>query len=99
MRELDYTDGAGRTWRVALPDEAPDADAPHGAIVGPPPVVDALGLPEPVATRLHNELHRRGLFRLQDIQRRPGDVQAALQAALRIDVVTIVNECAALERS
>ncbi len=98
MRELDYTDEIGRTWRVALPDGVPAEDAPLGVPIGPPPVADVLGLPEPWATRLHNELHRRGLYRLRDVQLRPQEVQAALQAACRLDVVAIVNAYAELER-
>lgn len=98
MRELDYTDGEGRRWRVALPDGAPDEEAAQGIIVGPPPVADALGIAEPWATRLHNELHRRGLYRLVDVRRRPGDVQGALQAMLKLDAQAIMTQYELLER-
>ena len=98
MRELDYTDERGRTWRVALPSEAPDSEAAQGVPIGPPPVGDEIGLPEALATRLHNELHKRRLWRTSDVQQRPAEVQAALQAALRLDVVAIVNAFATLER-
>lgn len=98
MREIDYTDVEGRTWRVALPEDAPDSDAAAGIVIGPPFVAELLGLPEPVATRLHNELHRRGLYRLRDVQRRPSDVQAAILAAFRADVVSVCNAYAMLER-
>lgn len=99
MRLLDYTDERGRRWRVALPEDAPDSDAARGALIGPPPVADDIGLPEPQATRLHNELHRRGLYRLRDVQRRPQDVQAALMAALGLDMQRIAQAYQALEQS
>lgn len=98
MRQLDYTDEEGRTWRVELPDGAPDAEAPRGIIVGPPPVADGLALPEPFATRLHNELHRRKLWSLKEVQHRPHDVQAAILAAFRVDVIAVVNAYVTLER-
>lgn len=100
MREIDYTDAAGRRWRVQLPDGAPDSDAPDGVPVGPPDVVrelEARGLPGAVATRLHNELHRRKLFTMRDVRARPGDVQGALQAALRLDVQAIMEQYEVLE--
>lgn len=56
-----------------------------GIPVGPPDVVDALGIPEPLATRLHNQLHRRGLFTLADARRKQGGLLGALQAALKVD--------------
>lgn len=97
MRELEYTDAGGRLWLVELPDGVPDSEAGQGIPVGPLPVADALGWPEPFATRLHNELARRHLWRLRDVQRRPNDVQAALMAALGLDVTAITNEYARLE--
>lgn len=84
-------------WLVELPDGVPDSEAAEGVPVGPPPVADALGLPEPFATRLHNELYARKLWRLRDVQRRPADVQAAIVAALRLDVTTVVSKYAELE--
>ena len=98
MREIDYTDARGRMWRVKLPDGVPDEDAALGILVGPMPIVDTLNICEPTATRLHNELHRRGLFRLRDVQRKPSEVHAALMAALRLDAQTIEAEYQSLER-
>lgn len=98
MRELDFTDERGRTWRVQLPDGVPDDEAPQGVPVGPPAVADALGLPEETGTRLHNELHRRKLFTLRDVRRRPGDVHAALMSALRLDTQRIEEQYALLDR-
>lgn len=97
MREITYTDAGGRLWLVQLPDGVPDSDAEQGVPVGPPPVADALGLPEPVATRLHNELARRKLWPLRDVRQRPADVFAALQRALQVDVQLILAKYQELE--
>lgn len=54
--------------------------------IGPPErVVDILGLPEPIATNLHNELHRRNLLTFADVSRNPHSLQGALQAVLGLD--------------
>ena len=56
-------------------------------VEGPPEgLVDALELPEPFATRLHNSLYERGLLRYEDIVRRPRELQGAWQEALQMDV-------------
>lgn len=91
MKYVTYEDGRGRLFRVSLPDDVPDSEAFKGIPIGPPDVVDLLGLPEPVATRLHNELHRRSLWNIREIKRRPGALTAALQAALRVDFQTLSN--------
>lgn len=98
-RELDYEDAQGRRWRVALPVTLADEHAPLGLVLGPPPVCDALNLCEPLATRLHNELHRRKLWRLRDIRARQGELQAAFMAAQRLDVQSIEAEYQRLEQS
>lgn len=98
MRELDYTDKRGRIWRVQLPDGVPDDEAHMGVPIGPPAVCDALELPEAVGTRLHNELHRRGLYRLRDVQSRPGDLHAAIMSALRLDLQRVEEQYRSLEK-
>lgn len=99
MRELDYEDSQGRRWRVSLPDSVSDEHAASGLLIGPLPIVDSLSLCEPFATRLHNELHRRKLWRLRDIQMRTGELHAAILSALRLDAQTIEAEFARLEKS
>jgi len=91
VREVDYQDERGRKYRVRLPDEASDDEAADGVPVGPVEVADALGLPEPVATRLHNELHRRGLWNLREVKRRPDALLGALQATLNVDVQVLLK--------
>ena len=91
MRLVDYTDIKGRLYRVQLPDDASDEEAANGIPVGPPDVVDVLGLPEPIATRLHNQFHSRGLWTYKDVAKRPGAVQGALQSALQVDVQLVAE--------
>jgi hypothetical protein len=86
VRAVDYTDDKGRNYRVNLPNDAPDQDAPMGIPVGPPDVVDYLGLPEPLATRLHNLLHEKGLWDVATLRKRPGALTGIWQQALRMDV-------------
>ncbi|NIM48324.1 MAG: hypothetical protein GTO22_03545 [Gemmatimonadales bacterium] len=86
MRKVDYADERGRMYRVLLPPDAPDEEASSGIPVGPPDVVDAVGLPEPMATRLHNLLHKRGLFDVKTVRRTPQALQSAIQSAYRVDV-------------
>lgn len=88
MKEVDYTDEAGRIWRVRVPDECPSDRYDAGIPVGPP-ALDPLGLPLDTEVRLHNELHRRRILTLRDVLRRPQEVQAALQATFKLDVQRI----------
>lgn len=89
MKIVDYEDDRGRKFRVELPDNAGIEDAEFGVPVGPPPVVDILELPEPFATRLHNELHRREIWNEAVIRRNPGALIGAIQAAVRVDTQII----------
>lgn len=90
MRQLDFTDRAGRTWRVELPDNVGDDQAHLGIPIGPPDLT-RLGLPEPLAIRLHNELWGRGLFTQRDVLARRGELVAAWQAALRVDAMEVAR--------
>ena len=91
MRIVDWIDERGRKYRVRLPDGAGDDEAPMGIPIGPPDVVDAVGLPEPLATRLHNLLHQKGLFTAEIVRRQPQALQSALLAALKIDVHLLMD--------
>lgn len=64
-------------------------DDPTGAfiLIGPPEgIVDALELPEPFATRLHNILFNRGLLTYEDVVKNPKQLLGAMQEALSLDV-------------
>ena len=86
----------GKKYLVSLPEGADNVDL--GIDLGPPNFTGSLDLPEPFATKLHNQMYDRGLFTLDDLRRRPREVQAALQSALRLDAATIVNAYAEAEK-
>ncbi|MDP2661366.1 MAG: hypothetical protein Q8R28_11630 [Dehalococcoidia bacterium] len=88
QQEVDFTDDDGRIHRVTVPAGCPEDMYSEGIPVGPPSLA-SLELPLPIEVRLHNQLHDRGLFRKADVLRRPQELQAALQRALRLDVQTI----------
>lgn len=89
-KETVYTDSYGNKTKVVIPADAPDSDAPKGIVIGPPDL-DSLGLPRSIEVRLNNELFARGLLRRADVMKRPQEVFAALQAALRVDVAAVTN--------
>lgn len=56
-------------------------------ILGPPEgLVDELGLPDEMATRLHNILHARGLLTYEDVQKRSRELPGVWQEVLMMDV-------------
>jgi hypothetical protein len=97
MKQVEY-ERNGRKYLVQLPDEAPDSEAELGIPIGPPDIDALLPLPEPFATRLHNELYRRGIFSLTDTIKRQNEVRAALLAACNLDVQTIQAKFYEFER-
>lgn len=90
VKRVVFLDRRGRKYTAEIPEEVPDIEAYRGAIVGPPDVVEVLGLPEPVATEVHNALHDRGVLTTADAKR-PGIVFGALQAALKMDQFKIIS--------
>lgn len=90
LKQVLFVSADGRRTQVQVPEDAPAANYHMGIVVGPPDL-RVLGLPTALECRLHNELHDRGLLQARDIRRRPGEVFAALQAALRVDVAAIAN--------
>lgn len=88
MRKVEFEKG-GRKYLTMLPEGVENVDL--GVLIGPPEFVDYLGLPEPFATRLHNQMFARKLFTLSDLQKRSQEIQAALQSAFRVDVASIMT--------
>ena len=80
----------GRSYKVQVPNDAPAGLWPAGIIIGPPDLA-GLSLPPIIETRLHNELFARGLITERDIRKRMPELQAALMAALKVDVNTIME--------
>lgn len=75
-------------------------DVPPGAyiVVGPPEgLVDSLGLPEPVATTLHNILYDRKIFTFKDISAR-GIAQGIVNEIMLFEAQKLTEAFANLER-
>lgn len=87
MKTVTITDEKGRKY------QAYENDGGQKIIIGPPEgLVDALDLPEPFATRLHNALHGRNILVYQQAARNPNDLIGALQEALSLDMQTILEQ-------
>ena len=99
MKEVEWTDERGRKFLSKLENHEPEEDAPLGIIIGPPDITDELGLPDEVAVKLHNQLFNRKLWTMRDIQRRPRELPAALQAAIGISVQKVTSAYAAYEKT
>lgn len=60
--------------------------------IGPPEgLVDSLELPKPIATRLHNALHRRGILTAKDAATKHKQLLGALQEALGVDAQRLMQ--------
>lgn len=97
MKNVDYKDNRGRWYRVRLPDDATMDQVNIGIPVGPPDVVDALALPEPYATNLHNQLFMRNLFSANDVRKNAAALQGAIMAAMSADVSSLYQAYVDLE--
>jgi hypothetical protein len=77
---------------------SPDEQEGAFVIVGPPEsLVDELKLPEPFATRLHNIMYERGIFKLADATKKNA-ILGVLQEALSVDANLIVEMFQKYER-
>jgi hypothetical protein len=85
MKIVEHTDDRGRKYQMKLPPEAEEFEAEMGILIGPPDVVDALELPEPWATKLHNQLYARGIFSY-DKARNAKALRGAIMAVFKIDI-------------
>jgi len=98
MKQVEYTDERGRKYLVTLPDNVPDSEADKGVLIGPPDVADALGLHEPLATRIHNELFTNKLWNVHIVRKQPKLLFGILQRVLKIDVHRLMSAYMELER-
>lgn len=86
--KAEHIDSDGRYWAVLVP-EGEEENTEMGIPIGPPDLSE-LGLPLGIEVALHNQLYRRGLLTLRDVKgRRQNEVLAALQAALKVDVIKV----------
>lgn len=86
--ERQYEDDTGRVWTMLVPQR--ETNPALGIPVGPPDTTE-LGLPEELAVRLHNQLNQRRVFTFVDGKHRINEIEAALKAALRVDVMKVLN--------
>ena len=71
---------------------SPDEQRGAHVIIGPKEgLVDSLGLPEPIATNLHNALYDRKLFSYSDIVANQRNAVGALQEVLNLDAQRLVQ--------
>jgi len=91
MKTVEYMDPKGRKFARLVDNDEAEEMAQYGIPIGPPDIADKLGLPENLATELHNQLYARKLFTLKDVQKRPREVFAALQATFNINQQKIMN--------
>lgn len=89
LRRVEYKDEEGRLSLRLVPADSPDSEAAAGVLIGPPPLT-ALNLPLEIEVRLQNELYHRGLLTERDLRRRRNDAAAAVMAACRLDVDSIL---------
>ena len=77
---------------------SPDEQEGAYVVIGPPEgMVDEMKLPEPFATRLHNIMYERGIFKTADATKRNA-ILGVLQEALSIDANLIVEMFQKYER-
>lgn len=86
----------GRKYLVR---RSPDGQQGAYIIAGPPEgLVDTLGFPEPIATRLHNILYERGIFTASDANKKAREIVGALQEAYLVDAQRLIEEFANIEK-
>lgn len=77
---------------------SPDEQMGAYIIIGPPEgLVDALGLPEPSATKLHNILYDRGIFTYEDACKR-NVLTGVFQELFSVDIQVLMEEFSKYEK-
>jgi sugar phosphate isomerase/epimerase len=90
MKHAEWKDGRGYLHRALVRDGDPDSLAPQGV----PQDVPDLGKIDwdDLRRELHNELHRRGLFTWEDVQRSQNGLTGAVLAVMRRRLVALYRE-------
>ena len=92
MKTVDYKSPQGRMFKVHVPDDCTPEKYQYGIMIGPPPdLVDNLEIPEPFATRFHNQLYMRGILTYVEAVKHKLDLFSAWQASLSVDTKTILE--------
>jgi len=94
METQEVMQGERKYKAYVSPDEQKGAYIIIGPVEG---LVDALGLPEPFATRLHNILYERGILKYEDA-RKPHVLIGALQEAYNVDAQLILEKFSEFEK-
>lgn len=89
MKQVTYTDKEGKRYETLIPNDAPNHDASHGVVIGPPSLA-ALKLPREMERTLHNQLHSRHIFTASDAKRNRQELVNALMATLKVDADKII---------
>jgi hypothetical protein len=90
VRRVTYTDPDGRRTVHAIPDQAPDAHARMGIVVGPPDL-RPLGWPPALEIALHNQLEARGVLTEADARAHMGEITAAIASVFKADAHVVYN--------
>lgn len=86
----------GRKYKAYI---SPDEQSGAAIIIGPTEgLVDSLGLPVEVATRLHNILYERGILTYLDASKKHKEVSGALQELYQVDVQRLVEAYYKIEK-
>lgn len=92
MKKVEYVDPRGRKYLKLVESATSEELYQYGITVGPPEgIVDELGLPNELATRLHNQLFQRQLWSMDEVRKNPKGIYAALQATFGINQQMIMN--------
>lgn len=91
MKLLKWVDSTGRQYITQVPDDAPEGHARKGIPVGPPKDLPLSLDCKNIAIRLHNDLCDRGILTYADARKRISEVQSAIQSALKLDAMKILE--------
>ena len=86
MRQREYIDERGRKYLVRQPEGVSEDELNICPMIGPPDVVDILGFPEELATKLHNRLYELGVMTLKDANANPQLLTSAFQYVMKESV-------------
>ena len=90
VRRVEYEDLEGKKYWSTIPADAPLKNARFGLLEGPPDLTH-LNLPDKVRIKLHNALWQRGIFTTAQAKRSRMELISAMQEALELNPLMIVE--------